>query len=433
MTVNEAIKNLTHYSGEFPQEEIETISANREEALPLLREAVKKAAQGPGSLEDNYSLHFYAIFFIGEFQDKESFPILIDFVSLPGDDVDELVGDAVGGPLADVLYNTYNGELELLKKAATNRKAGEYVRADILKVLAQLHVDGEIGEEEWKEFIRECAHNDEKHGTYFFDELGGIICDFHYADMLPEIKHMLDHGKMSKEVLGDYASCVDWMFKYEKDSIRFCKSPIYAVEQLKGWAMFGYESKEGSGEGFEEFLNDIIKKDAQPPASKGRKIGRNDPCPCGSGKKYKNCCLKKDKAKAPQDKIESEEERNKRLKNFPYTGSERVEGRIYLGDFFDEESIDIDRLVYLGLKRRPAFLFKSEEPLNEDRCRGYLKCAFEKFEEKVGKDGISTFEEYDGKNSIHYFCEEWMGTLIELLDQRDEMFDSVKKLYKAMS
>ena len=25
---------------------------------------------------------------------------------------------------------------------------------------------------------------------------------------------------------------------------------------------------------------------------KGKKIGRNDPCPCGSGKKYKNCCGK---------------------------------------------------------------------------------------------------------------------------------------------
>jgi hypothetical protein len=23
------------------------------------------------------------------------------------------------------------------------------------------------------------------------------------------------------------------------------------------------------------------------------KIGRNEPCPCGSGKKYKNCCLAK--------------------------------------------------------------------------------------------------------------------------------------------
>lgn len=25
---------------------------------------------------------------------------------------------------------------------------------------------------------------------------------------------------------------------------------------------------------------------------KGSKVGRNDPCPCGSGKKYKNCCGK---------------------------------------------------------------------------------------------------------------------------------------------
>ena len=25
-----------------------------------------------------------------------------------------------------------------------------------------------------------------------------------------------------------------------------------------------------------------------------QKAGRNDPCPCGSGKKYKNCCLRKD-------------------------------------------------------------------------------------------------------------------------------------------
>ena len=34
-----------------------------------------------------------------------------------------------------------------------------------------------------------------------------------------------------------------------------------------------------------------IKK--QPQVKKA-KVGRNDPCPCGSGKKYKNCCLDKD-------------------------------------------------------------------------------------------------------------------------------------------
>src|SRR5688500_11857814 len=28
------------------------------------------------------------------------------------------------------------------------------------------------------------------------------------------------------------------------------------------------------------------------PVQKGPKVGRNDPCPCGSGKKYKQCCGK---------------------------------------------------------------------------------------------------------------------------------------------
>ncbi len=26
------------------------------------------------------------------------------------------------------------------------------------------------------------------------------------------------------------------------------------------------------------------------PVKVGKKVGRNDPCPCGSGKKYKHCC-----------------------------------------------------------------------------------------------------------------------------------------------
>jgi preprotein translocase subunit SecA len=28
------------------------------------------------------------------------------------------------------------------------------------------------------------------------------------------------------------------------------------------------------------------------PVRSGPKVGRNDPCPCGSGKKYKQCCGK---------------------------------------------------------------------------------------------------------------------------------------------
>ena len=36
---------------------------------------------------------------------------------------------------------------------------------------------------------------------------------------------------------------------------------------------------------------DYMRKRKHSIARDYPKIGRNDPCPCGSGKKYKNCCL----------------------------------------------------------------------------------------------------------------------------------------------
>jgi len=38
----------------------------------------------------------------------------------------------------------------------------------------------------------------------------------------------------------------------------------------------------------------VVKK--VPVRNKDKKVGPNDPCPCGSGKKYKKCCMQKDKS-----------------------------------------------------------------------------------------------------------------------------------------
>ena len=58
------------------------------------------------------------------------------------------------------------------------------------------------------------------------------------------------------------------------------------------------ESVKITGEGFEG-ENVSLKgntpnqeKNHTPIVNTEPKVGRNDPCPCGSGKKYKNCCGK---------------------------------------------------------------------------------------------------------------------------------------------
>jgi preprotein translocase subunit SecA len=41
--------------------------------------------------------------------------------------------------------------------------------------------------------------------------------------------------------------------------------------------------------GYDEALGADENAPEQQPADNGPKVGRNDPCPCGSGKKYKHC------------------------------------------------------------------------------------------------------------------------------------------------
>jgi len=52
----------------------------------------------------------------------------------------------------------------------------------------------------------------------------------------------------------------------------------------------GFEGRIRTGAG--TGMGDPIGKQAKPIRHRGEKVGRNDPCPCGSGKKFKKCCMR---------------------------------------------------------------------------------------------------------------------------------------------
>jgi preprotein translocase subunit SecA len=50
-----------------------------------------------------------------------------------------------------------------------------------------------------------------------------------------------------------------------------------------------YQHEEVSALASEEEKESGEEPEQQPFVREGRKVGRNEPCPCGSGKKYKQC------------------------------------------------------------------------------------------------------------------------------------------------
>jgi len=432
-TLEQAIEEITYRTEKFPKEALEVIIANKDEAIPYLRAAVEKAIEEKEDLDEEYQLHFPAIFLLAEFQDKEFFPKMIELASLPDDALDWLIGDVITEDLCNILYNVFNGDIEIMKQAIWNRSAGDFSRGAIMHVLEQLYFDGIFAEEEFKEFLKELVHSEEELGDFIYSNFAETICNCHFVDMLPEI-YMLYIGDFIEGIFtGDYVRCVDKMFSYQT-KINRCRSPFDARKALKKW--LNYENEEiddmdeeepDTYEEMNSFFANATKK--WEPAQKKVKIGRNDPCPCGSGKKYKQCCL--NKPKTGLDKIESEEERKKVLKSYPETGAEKVPGRKYLDDYFDSESIEIDKRVYLALKPRYGFFVTVDEEAEEKRIQAYLKEAFRLFLEKVKKENIQTFLEYDNKYFIHYHSIEWIERLLEIGDE--DIYDEVKEVYDKMS
>ena len=73
-------------------------------------------------------------------------------------------------------------------------------------------------------------------------------------------------------------------------SLEFDKERLYKnmVDAKADW-LYGLPAWEKI---FDEETRNALYKEAKKAGTivKGKKIGRNDPCPCGSGKKYKYCC-----------------------------------------------------------------------------------------------------------------------------------------------
>ncbi len=119
-------------------------------------------------------------------------------------------------------------------------------------------------------------------------EFAALIVDdlvsLHDASVLPDIQRAFEEGRIEEFIINmeDIESIIS--DTTDKRFERHLKEPVdhFSRKEIEYLHNLHYTRSE--------------KKDVEPAEVESKKkIGRNDPCPCGSGKKYKKCCMGKEK------------------------------------------------------------------------------------------------------------------------------------------
>ncbi len=171
------------------------------------------------------------------------------------------------------------GLREMVVKEATdfyNRKEERY-GADLMGQIERFAMLSII-DEKWKEHLREM--DDLKEGINFRA----------YGQKDPLIEYKSDGFKLFVEMLDSLnAAVVNFIYKFTAQAPEEAKTVRTPMQPSPSRMRTYHQSSEGMGYigGGEQPEQDPNAK--HTPVKVGEKIGRNDPCFCGSGKKYKNC------------------------------------------------------------------------------------------------------------------------------------------------
>jgi preprotein translocase subunit SecA len=116
-----------------------------------------------------------------------------------------------------------------------------------------------------------------------------------YAQLDPKVEYKREGMRLFEtmwESIGERST--DLIFRMESFNEDFVKSTWVDARADKPVSAPPAVTPEASGhqKAAEQNSRGDSEVKPEPIRHRGPKVGRNDPCPCGSGKKYKSCCMK---------------------------------------------------------------------------------------------------------------------------------------------
>ncbi|HEY9173757.1 MAG TPA: DUF1186 domain-containing protein [Verrucomicrobiae bacterium] len=284
-----------------PLEALRSADAHREALTEPLLRALERGLAKPSGLPAGEALLFsYATYLFAKWREPRAYPLFVRWLSLPGESAHDLGGGTVTEDGKRLLASVCDGNLEPIQQLVLNREADEYCRGQAVEALALLANWSEVPRQPIEDYFLWLAREGlERECNHVWNCLCAACLDMEALGVFPELRRAYDEGLIepggiSLEELAEVEAGPRG--KWISDAREWCPPIMDVAEATAWWSCFKRKPRMTARQ-----LAQLARTHTQKePTGTGLAmtyvaspmIGRNDPCPCGSGKKYKKCCGK---------------------------------------------------------------------------------------------------------------------------------------------
>jgi hypothetical protein len=289
---SELREQIEYFSQPFPEAAIAFADAHREEVTPFLVAAVARLADHPEEdANPDYVLHLYAMHLLAAWRETTAYAPLVRLGHHPDEVVEQLLGDTVTESYGRCLASVCDGDLAPLKGLVEDPAAAHWARHAALDAIMVRVFEGEASRDDLIAYLMPLGEAEAAR----LRQPGAETKTFELLDSVIAVATDIGASEVAGAIRGWFAT---------NCPIRrwpICPGPSTYLPPLRGLPRRTPRSRQGlcakredgksaGGPGLptnrrsQNRLGPVVA-----PVRQGPKIGRNDPCPCGSGKKYKKC------------------------------------------------------------------------------------------------------------------------------------------------
>lgn len=268
----------------YPKEIIQEMIDRQEEMTPALLEVLADVLKRPAYYEDEHQWKVLAFscYLLAQFRVTAAFKPLCAVLALPADAVTRLFEDMITEDMGKILASVYDGDPAPICALVEDSNVQEYVRgSSAVSFFLCLLQDGRISRE-WLEgyAVELLGRRLEREPSLAWDGWSCLCAELGFASTVPLLKKAIEEDLLDP-----------WYFGFEKllrnanghgdERWKHLTGLIDdTIQATSSWPLWDAPPKPNAPAAPMKYV----------PTSAEPKVDRNDPCPCGSGKKYKKCC-----------------------------------------------------------------------------------------------------------------------------------------------